>query len=161
MAQEYPNSQFFGFDNHLPSIDAATENAKHEKIDKNIKFSQVSANESIGNDYDLVTFFDCLHDMGDPLGALKYAKQSLKKNGSCMIVEPMANDKIEDNLNMIGRIYYAASSIICVPNSLADKGIALGAQAGEDRIRNLALEAGFTKFRRATQTPFNIIYEAK
>jgi hypothetical protein len=92
---------------------------------------------------------------------LKFVKQSLKPNGSCMIVEPMANDKIEDNLNMVGRIYYAASSIICVPNSLADKGIALGAQAGENRIRNLALEAGFTKFRRAIQTPFNIIYEAK
>ncbi len=111
MAQEYPKSQFFEFDNHLPPIEAATENAKNEKVDKNIKFSQVSANESIGNDYDLVTFFDCLRDMGDPLGALKFAKQSLKMNGSCMIVEPMANDKIEDNLNMVGRIYYAASSI--------------------------------------------------
>ncbi|ALI36104.1 bifunctional 3-demethylubiquinone-9 3-methyltransferase/ 2-octaprenyl-6-hydroxy phenol methylase [Candidatus Nitrosocosmicus oleophilus] len=161
MAQQYPNSRFFGFDNHLPSIEAATANAKNEKLDKNVKFSQVSANEPIGNDYDFVTFFDCLHDMGDPLGALKFAKQSLKPDGSCMIVEPMANDKIEDNLNMVGRIYYAASSIICVPNSLADKGIALGAQAGENMVRNLALEAGFTKFRRATQTPFNIIYEAK
>ena len=99
--------------------------------------------------------------MGDPLGALKFAKQSLKDNGSCMIVEPMANDKIEDNLNMVGRIDYAASPIICVPNSLADKGIALGAKAGENRIRDLALEGGFTRFRRATQTPFNIVYEAK
>ncbi len=99
--------------------------------------------------------------MGDPLGALRFAKQSLKSNCSCMIVEPMANDKIEDNLNMVGRIYYSASSKVCVPNSLADKGIALGAQAGEQRIRNLALEAGFTKFRRTTQTPFNIVYEAK
>ena len=92
MAREYPNSQFFGFYNHLPSIEAATANAKKENVDKNTKFSQVSSNESIGNDYDLVTFFDCLHDMGDPLGALKFAKQSLKANGSCMIVEPMAND---------------------------------------------------------------------
>ncbi|CAN5684026.1 hypothetical protein BH23THE1_BH23THE1_07820 [soil metagenome] len=99
--------------------------------------------------------------MGDPLGTLKFAKLSLKRNGECMIVEPMANDKIEDNLNMVGRIYYATSSIICVPNSLADKEIALGAQAGENRIRNLAFEAGFIKFRRATQTPFNIIYKAK
>ena len=99
--------------------------------------------------------------MGDPLGALKFAKQSLKDNGSCMIVEPMANDKIEDNLNMVRRIYYASSTIICVPNSLADKGSALGAQAGENKIRNLALEAEFTKFRRATQTPFNIVYETK
>jgi SAM-dependent methyltransferase len=161
MAREYSNSQFFGFDNHLPSIKAATANAKKEDVDKNTKFSQVSSNESIGNDYDLVTFFDCLHDMGDPLGALKFAKQSLKDNGSCMIVEPMANDNIEDNLNLIGRIYYAASTIICVPNSLADKGIALGAQTGENRIRNLALKAGFTKFRRSTLTPFNIVYEAK
>ena len=99
--------------------------------------------------------------MGDPLGALKFAKQSLKANGSCMIVEPMANDNIEDNLNLVGRIYYAASTIIGVPNSLSDKGIALGAQAGENRIRDLAIKAGFTKFRRATQTPFNIVYEAK
>jgi hypothetical protein len=134
---------------------------RHDLYEWTAKFSQVSTNESIGNDYDLVTFFDCLHDMGDPLGVLKFAKLSLKQNGACMIVKPMANDKIEDNLNMVGRIYYAASSIICVPNSLADKGIALGAQAGENRSRNLALEAGFTKFRCATQTPFNIIYEAK
>ena len=161
MAREYPNSQFFGFDNHLSSIEDATANAKKENVDKNAKFSQVSSNESIGNDYDLVTFLDCLRDMGDPLGALKFAKQSLKANGSCMIVEPMANDNIEDNLNLVGRIYYAASTIIGVPNSLSDKGIALGAQAGENRIRDLALKAGFIKFRRATQTPFNIIYEAK
>jgi len=161
MAREYPNSYFFGFDNRLLSIKAATANAKKENVDKNAKFSQVSANESIGNDYDLVTFFDCLHDMGDPLGALRFAKQSLKSNCSCMIVEPMANDKIEDNLNMVGRIYYSASSKVCVLNSLGDKGIALGAQAGEQRIRNLALEAGFTKFRRTTQAPFNIVYEAK
>lgn len=125
MAREYPNSQFFGFDNHLPSIGAATANAKNEKVDKNAKFSQVSANESIGNDYDLVTFFDCLHDMGDPLGVLKFAKLSLKRNGTCMIVEPMANDKIEDYLNMVGRIYYAASSIICVPILLQIKELPL------------------------------------
>ncbi|WP_222424942.1 class I SAM-dependent methyltransferase [Candidatus Nitrosocosmicus arcticus] len=161
MAREYPNSYFFGFDNHAPSIEAATANAKKENVDKNAKFSQVSANESIGNDYNLVTFFDCLHEMGDPLGALSFAKQSLRSNGSCMIVEPMTNDKVEDNLNMVGRIYYSASCIICVPNSLADKGIALGAQAGEQRIRNLALEAEFTKFRRTTQPPFNIVFEAE
>ncbi len=121
MAKAYPNSQFYGFDNHEPSIKKAKEYASKENVDKNINFSVVSANESIGNDYDLVAFFDCLHDMGDPLGALEFAKKSLKNDGTCMIVEPMANDNIEENLNLVGRIYYSASSLICVPNSLADK----------------------------------------
>lgn len=161
MAKAYPNSHFYGFDNHAPSIEKAKENVNKYGIDMNTNFSIVSANESIGNDYDLVTFFDCLHDMGDPLGALNFAKQSLKNDGTCMIVEPMANDNIEDNLNLVGRIYYSASSLVCVPNSLADNGIALGAQAGEKRIKDLAHKAGFTKFKRASQTPFNIVYEAK
>lgn len=161
MAKAYPNSHFYGFDNHAPSIEKAKENVDKYGIDMNTNFSIVSANESIGNDYDLVTFFDCLHDMGDPLGALNFAKQSLKNDGTCMIVEPMANDNIEDNLNLVGRIYYSASSLVCVPNSLADNGIALGAQAGEKRIKDLAHKAGFTKFKRASQTPFNIVYEAK
>ena len=161
MAKAYPNSQFYGFDNHLPSIEKAKEHASKYNINENIKFSLVSANESIGNDYDLVAFFDCLHDMGDPLGALKFARQSLKNDGTCMIVEPMANDNIEENLNLVGRIYYSASSLICVPNSLADNGIALGAQAGEKRIKDLVHKAGFTKFKRSAQTPFNIVYQAK
>lgn len=161
MAKYYPKSHFHGFDNHKPSIDAAIEKAKLENIERNLEFSVLSANESIGNEFDLVTFFDCLHDMGDPLGALTFAKTALKENGSCMIVEPMANDNLEDNLNIVGKIYYSASSVICVPNSLADNGIALGAQAGEAKIREVALKAGFTSFRRASQTPFNIIYEAK
>lgn len=161
MAKAYPNSKFYGFDNHPPSIEKAKENANRYDLRKNTSFSLVSANESIGNDYDLVAFFDCLHDMGDPLGALNFAKQSLKNDGTCMIVEPMANDNMEDNLNLTGRIYYAASSLICVPNSLADDGIALGAQAGEKRIKDLVHKAGFTKFKRAAQTPFNIVYEAK
>jgi SAM-dependent methyltransferase len=161
MAKAYPNSKFYGFDNHPPSIEKAKENANRYDLSKNTSFSLVSANESIGNDYDLVAFFDCLHDMGDPLGALNFAKQSLKNDGTCMIVEPMANDNIEDNLNLTGRIYYAASSLVCVPNSLADNGIALGAQAGEKRIKDLVHKAGFTKFKRAAQTPFNIVYEAK
>jgi SAM-dependent methyltransferase len=161
MAKAYPNSQFYGFDNHAPSIEKAKEYASKDNIDKNIHFSLVSANESIGNDYDLVAFFDCLHDMGDPLGALEFARKSLKEDGTCMMVEPMANDNIEENLNLIGRIYYSASSLICVPNSLADKGIALGAQAGEKRIEDLVHKAGFTKFKRSSQTPFNIVYETK
>ncbi len=160
MAKAYPNSKFYGFDNHSPSIEQAKEQAKKEVIG-NVEFSSVSANESIGNDYDLITFFDCLHDMGDPIGAMKFAKQSLKPDGTCMIIEPMANDKVEENLNLIGRIYYAASTLVCVPNSLADNGPALGAQAGEKKIKEISEAAGFTKFRRATNTPFNIIYEAK
>ena len=162
MAKSFPNSQFYGYDNHTPSIEAAQENALKENIQNNTNFIVVSAtNESIGNDYDLITFFDCLHDMGDPLGALKFAKQSLKSDGTCMIVEPLANDKLEDNLNLMGKISYAVSSIVCVPNSLADNGPALGAQAGEQKIKDLAYEAGFSRFRRTTQTPLNVVYEAR
>ncbi len=161
MAKEYPNSKFYGFDNHEPSIDAAKQFAQKDGVADRSEFAVVSANASIGNDYDLVAFFDCLHDMADPVGALKFAKQSLKADGTCMIVEPMANDNIEDNLNLVGRVYYAASSMICVPNSLADNGVALGAQAGEKKIKDVAEKAGFTKFRRISQTPFNIVYEAR
>jgi 2-polyprenyl-3-methyl-5-hydroxy-6-metoxy-1,4-benzoquinol methylase len=162
MAKAYPNSKFYGFDNHSPSIEQAKELSKKEGITGNVEFSSISANDkSIGNDYDLITFFDCLHDMGDPIGAMKFAKQSLKPDGTCMIIEPMANDKIEENLNLVGRTYYAASTLVCVPNSLADNGPALGAQAGEKKIKEISEAAGFTKFRRTTHTPFNIIYEAK
>ena len=162
MSKAYPNSKFYGFDNHAPSIEQAREQAKKEGVTRNIEFYAVSANDaSIGNDYDLITFFDCLHDMGDPVGAMKFAKQSLKPEGTCMIIEPMANDKLEDNLNLVGRTFYAASTLVCVPNSLADNGPALGAQAGEKRIKEVVKAAGFTKFRLTTQTPFNIIYEAK
>ncbi|MDX1371849.1 MAG: methyltransferase domain-containing protein, partial [Nitrososphaeraceae archaeon] len=162
MAKAYPNSQFYGFDNHVPSIEKAKDEARKEGVLENTEFISISAaDKSIGNDYDLITFFDCLHDMGDPIGAMRFAKQSLKPDGTCMIVEPMANDKVEDNLTLIGRTFYAASTLVCVPNSLADNGPALGAQAGEKRIKEIVEAAGFTKFRRATQTPFNIIYEAK
>ena len=161
MAKEYPNSKFYGFDNHEASIEAARQLAQKEGVADRAEFAVVSANESIDKDFDLIAFFDCLHDMADPVGALKFAKQSLKSDGTCMIIEPMANDNVEDNLNLVGKIYYAASSIICVPNSLADNGIALGAQAGEKKIKEIVEKAGFTKFRRATQTPFNIVYEVK
>jgi SAM-dependent methyltransferase len=167
MAKAYPNSKFYGFDNHGPSIEQAKEQVRKEeqkgggKIG-NLEFTAISANdESIGNDYDLMTFFDCLHDMADPMGAMKFAKNSLKPDGSCMIVEPMANDNLEANLNVVGRAFYAASTLVCVPNSLADNGPALGAQAGEKKTKEILDAAGFSKFRRATQTPFNIIYEAK
>ncbi len=161
MAKEYPNSKFYGFDNHEYSIKAAKQLAQKDGLDDRIEFAVISANESIGNNYDLIAFFDCLHDMADPIGALKFARHSMKKDGTCMIIEPMANDNVEDNLNLVGKIYYSASSVICIPNSLADNGIALGAQAGENKIKEIAENAGFTKFRRAAQTPFNIVYEAK
>ena len=167
MAKAYPNSKFYGFDNHGPSIEQAKEQVRKEEEKGggrigNVEFSSVSANDqSIGNDYDLITFFDCLHDMGDPVGAMKFAKQSLKPDGTCMIIEPMANDKVEENLNLVGRTFYAASTLVCVPNSLADNGPALGAQAGEKRIKDIVEAAGFTKFRSATKTPLNIINEAK
>ncbi len=161
MVKEYPNSKFYGFDNHKLSIEAANELAQKEGLANRVQYAVVSTNQSIGNDYDLITFFDCLHDMADPIGALKFAKQSMKEDGTCMIIEPNANDNVEDNLNLVGRIYYAASSIICVPNSLADNGVALGAQAGEKKIKEVAEKAGFTKFRRSSQTPFNIVFEAK
>jgi len=167
MAKAYPNSKFYGFDNHSPSIEQAKDQLRKEEKKGggrigNVEFNAVSANdESIGNDYDLITFFDCLHDMADPVGAMKLAKQSLKPDGTCMIIEPMANDKLEENLNVVGRTFYAASTLVCVPNSLADNGPALGAQAGEKKIKEILEAAGFTKFRRATQTPFNIIYDVK
>jgi len=161
MAKAYPNSKFYGFDNHEASIVEARQLAQKEGVADRAEFAVVSANESIDKDFDLIAFFDCLHDMVDPVGALKFAKQSLKKDGVCMLIEPMANDNLEDNINLVSRIYYGSSSIICVPNLLADNGIALGAQAGEKKIKEIAEKAGFTKFRRSTQTPFNIIYEAK
>jgi hypothetical protein len=129
---------------------------------KNIAFEVAGATDYPGDDYDLITFFDCYHDLGDPSGAAKHVLQTLKnKDGTCMLVEPFANDKLEDNLNPIGRIYYSGSTMICVPASLNENGPALGAQAGEERIREVVTSAGFSKFRRAIQTPFNIIYEAR
>lgn len=161
MAKEFPNSKFFGFDNHEPSINAAIKLAKDEKVEHNTQFKIISASESIGNNYDLIVFFDCIHDMGDPVGALKSAKDALNNEGTCMIVEPMANDRLEDNLNLTGKMFYSASTLICVPNSLADNGPALGAQAGENKIKEIAEKAGFKEFRRVNQTPFNLIFELK
>lgn len=166
MAKAFPNSKFHGFDNHIPSIEEAKDQLKKEEkaVGKigNVEFSAVSADdESIGNNYDLITFFDCLHDMADPVGAMKFARNSLKPNGTCMIVEPMTNDNLEENLNLVGRSFYAASTLVCVPNSMADNGPALGAQAGEKRIKEIVYAAGFTKFKRAIQNPFNIVFEAR
>lgn len=161
MAKSYPKSKFHGFDYHKPSIDAATERAKQAGVADRVTFSVASAKDYPGT-YDLVAFFDCLHDMGDPIGAAAHVRESLKPDGTWMLVEPFANDRVEDNLNPIGRIFYSASTLVCCPASLAQEGAAaLGAQAGEARMREVMKKAGFTRFRRATQTPFNLIYEIR
>ena len=163
MAKAYPGCRFVGYDNHTPSIQRARQLAKEEGLrEEQIRFEVASAtNYPSNNKYDLITFFDCLHDMGDPVGAAAHALKSLKPDGVVMIVEPFANDKIEDNLNPIGRLFYAASSMSCVPASLASNGPALGAQAGEAKIAEVVKVGGFMHFRRATQTPVNLVYEAK
>jgi hypothetical protein len=166
MAKTYPNSTFTGFDFHKESIEKAKESAKKEKIN-NVKFEVSSASEFPGSGYDFVTFFDCLHDMGDPIGALTHTRKVIKKSGSgsgsgtCMIVEPFAQNELENNVNPVASTFYAASTLICVPNSLAFNGPALGAQAGETRIKDVAMKSGFSHFKRVLETPLNIVYEAK
>ena len=163
MARAFPKSRFAGFDYHSGSIEYARHVAGREGLLDQISFEVASAKSFPSNGgYDLVTFFDCLHDMGDPTGAAKHVLSSLKPDGTWMIVEPFANDTPEENHNPVGRIYYSASTMLCTPASLAQEvGAALGAQAGEDRIRTVVTDAGFTRFRRAAQTPFNLVYEAR
>src|ERR1700676_248465 len=162
MAQSYPKSEFIGFDYHDKSIETARQRAKDGRVAERIRFEVSKAKDYPGKDYDLVTFFDCLHDMGDPAGASKHVHSSLKKDGTWMIVEPFAGDKLEDNLNPIGRAFYGASTLLCTPASLSQEvGLALGAQAGEKRLRDVVTSGGFSHFRRATQTPFNLIFEAR
>jgi 2-polyprenyl-3-methyl-5-hydroxy-6-metoxy-1,4-benzoquinol methylase len=162
MAKAYPKSEFIGFDYHQGSIDSAKQRAKEAGVADRIKFEMAMAKDFPGNDYDFVTFFDCLHDMGDPAGAASHVHKALKKDGTWMIVEPFAGDKPEENFNPIGRAFYGASTLLCTPASLSQEvGLALGAQAGEKRMRDVVTSGGFTRFRRATQTPFNLIYEAR
>jgi SAM-dependent methyltransferase len=162
MAQAYPGATFVGFDYHEPSVQRARELAKEAGLGDRVTFEVASAQAFPGNDYDLVAFFDCLHDMGDPTGAAAHVLQSLKPDGSWMIVEPFANDRLEDNLNPVGRVFYSASTMICTGASLSQEGRrALGAQAGEARLREVVTAGGFTRFRRATQTPFNLIFQAQ
>ena len=162
MAHAFPNSTFIGFDYHAPSVERAKEAAKNAGVEKNCKFEVAPAKSYPGTGFDLVAFFDCLHDMGDPVGASKHVKQSLADDGTWLLVEPFANDKTEGNLNPVGRIFYAASTMICVPASLSQEvGLALGAQAGETQLRQVVTNGGFTRFRRATQTPFNLILEVR
>ena len=162
MAQAFPKSRFFGFDYHDKSIEAARESARRAGVADRVDFAVAKAKEYPGKDYDFVTVFDCLHDMGDPVGAAKHVRQSLAPEGTWMIVEPFANDRLEDNLNPVGRIYYSFSTLLCTPCSRSQEvGLCLGAQAGEKRIREVVSGAGFSRFRRATDTPFNIVYEAR
>jgi len=162
MATAFPNSEFVGFDYHDKSIEAARRKAEDAGVSDRVKFEVSSAKEFPGADYDLVTFFDCLHDMGDPVGAAKHVRQAMADDGTWMIVEPFANDKTEDNHNPVGRVYYSASTLICTPASRSQEvGLGLGAQAGESRLRGVANEGGFSRFRRATETPFNLVLEAR
>jgi 2-polyprenyl-3-methyl-5-hydroxy-6-metoxy-1,4-benzoquinol methylase len=162
MAKSYPTSEFMGFDYHDKSIETAKQRAKDAGVADRIRFEVASAKSYPGTDYDFVTFFDCLHDMGDPAGASKHVRSTLKSDGTWMIVEPFAGDKLEENLNPIGRAFYGASTLLCTPASLSQEvGLALGAQAGEKRLREVVTSGGFSRFRRATQTPFNLIFEAR
>jgi 2-polyprenyl-3-methyl-5-hydroxy-6-metoxy-1,4-benzoquinol methylase len=157
MAQAYPKSRFFGFDYHAASIEEARRKAEAAGVADRITFEVAPAKSFPGKDYDFVAFFDCLHDMGDPAGAAAHVRASLAPDGTWMVVEPFANDDVSANLNPIGRIYYSASALICVPASLSQEvGLGLGAQAGEARLRGVVASAGFTRFRRATETPFNL-----
>ncbi|MEF3128652.1 class I SAM-dependent methyltransferase [Rhizobium leguminosarum] len=157
MAQAYPASRFAGFDYHGPSIERAKAAAKDAGVADRVTFQQGSAGEFPGRGYDMVAMFDCLHDMGDPVGAGRHVKETLGPNGTWLIVEPFAHDHLKDNLNPVGRVYYD-----CTPASLSQEvGLGLGAQAGEMKLRKVALDAGFTHFRRATETPFNMVFEVR
>lgn len=161
LAQAFPNSTFVGFDLHPGSIEHARKAAAAAGL-RNVTFQVAKAKEYPGTDYDLVCFFDCLHDMGDPVGAVAHAASSLAKDGTLMLVEPAAGDSLEDNLNPVGRLYYACSTMLCTPSSLSQEvGLGLGAQAGEARLREVVTKGGFASFRRAAETPFNIVLEAK
>ena len=162
MAQAYPRSHFVGLDFHGASIETAKQRAVDAGVAERTRFVLADAKSYQERDFDLLCFFDCLHDMGDPVGAARHAYEALKADGSVLLVEPFANDRLEDNLNPVGRMFYAASTFVCTPNSLSQEvGLGLGAQAGEARLRRVFLEAGFMQFRRATETPFNLVLEAR
>jgi 2-polyprenyl-3-methyl-5-hydroxy-6-metoxy-1,4-benzoquinol methylase len=162
MAKAFPNSTFTGFDYHAGSIEKARERAHKAGVDGRVRFEVAKSTSFTGKDYDLVCTFDCLHDMEDPAGAARHIKSAMAADGSWLIVEPIAGDKVEDNLNPVSRVYYAASTMLCVPHSLSAGGPALGAQAGEQRLREVVVGGGgFASLRRATQTPFNIVLEAR
>jgi SAM-dependent methyltransferase len=162
MAKAFPKSKFFGFDYHDGSIKTAREKAAEAGVADRVTFEIAKAKDFPGNGYDLVTMFDCLHDMGDPVGAAKHVRSTLAKDGTWMIVEPFANDKLRDNLNPVGRVYYSFSTMLCTPCSRSQEvALCLGAQSGEARMREVVTSAGLSRFRRAAETPFNLVYEAR
>jgi len=162
MAQAFPASTFIGYDYHAPSITVANQRASEAGVGERTQFVKASAKDFPDHDYDLICYFDCLHDMGDPVGAARHAYKALKADGTVLLVEPYAGDNLDANSTPVGRLFYAASTFICTPNSLSQEvGLGLGAQAGEARLRAVFEEAGFKTFRRATETPFNLILEAR
>src|SRR5580765_3058002 len=162
MAQAFPRSSFAGFDYHSASVEWARRTADKAGVGDRATFEMAAAKDYPGTGYDLVTFFDCLHDMGDPVGAARHVRKSLAPGGVWMLVEPFANDRLEDNLNPVGRLYYSASTLLCTPASLSQEiGLALGAQAGEKRLREVLTEAGFTRVRRVAETPANMVLEVR
>ena len=162
MAKAFPKSHIFGFDYHDQSIEAARKSAKRQGVADRVTFEVAKAKEFPGKDYDFVAVFDCLHDMGDPVGAAAHVRAALTDDGSWMIVEPFANDDLQDNLNPVGRVYYSFSTLLCTPCSRSQEvGMCLGAQAGEKQMQKVVTSAGFSRFRRAAQTPFNLVYEAR
>jgi SAM-dependent methyltransferase len=162
MAQRFPKSKFVGYDYHRPSIERAKELAQKAGVQDRVTFEVAASKDFPGGDFDLVAFFDCLHDMGDPVGAAKHVRKALKADGTWMVVEPFAHDRTEANMNPVGRVFYSASTLICTPASRAQEvGLALGAQAGESRLRAITEGGGFSRFRRAAETPFNLVLEAR
>jgi SAM-dependent methyltransferase len=162
MARAFPNSTFFGFDFHAPSIEAAEAKAAAAGVTANTRFETVGAKDFAPNGFDLVCVFDALHDMGDPVGAARRIRESLAPGGTLMLVEPLAGDTLADNLHPLGQIFYSASTLVCTPASRAQEvGLALGAQAGERRLTEVLHEAGFTRVRRAAETPMNMVLEAR
>jgi SAM-dependent methyltransferase len=162
MAKAFPRSTFMGFDYHRPSIEHARKAASEAGLADRVRFEVSKAKDYPGQDYDFVTFFDSLHDMGDPVGASSHVLRSLSSDGTWMLVEPFAGDKLEDNINPVGRAFYGASTLLCTPASLSQEvGLGLGAQAGEARLRDVVASGGFTRFRRAAETPFNLVFEAR
>ena len=162
MAQAFPNSTFVGSDYHDGSIETARRRAQDAGVADRVRFQVAPAGAYSGVGYDLVTMFDCLHDMGDPVGAARHVRSTLGSDGIWMVVEPQAGDRIEENLNPVGRAYYAFSTLLCTPASLSQEvGLALGAQAGEARIRDVVEAGGFTRFRRAAETPFKVVFESR
>ena len=158
----FANSRFTGFDYHAPSIERARNAAEAAGLSDRVKFETASAKSYPGENYDLTCIFDALHDMGDPVGAARHIRERLAPDGTWMLVEPFAHDEMTDNLNPVGRLFYAASTMVCTPASMSQEvGLGLGAQAGEARLKKVCDEAGFTRFRRATETPFNLILEVR